>query len=88
MWLTLLSDGFCQFNEMWTSAVIMLLAASFSLVRGWTVIDRGGSHFVQGQKQCNSALCVLETVWKKAIEQLELLTHQLDTSKFHCTFHF
>lgn len=27
MWLTLLNDGFCQINEMWTTAVIMLLAS-------------------------------------------------------------
>lgn len=27
IWVTLLSDGFCQINEMWTSAVIMLLAS-------------------------------------------------------------
>lgn len=40
MWLTLLNDGFCQINEMWTSAVIMLLASiifSCSWLSWWLI---------------------------------------------------
>lgn len=40
MWLTLLNDGFCQINEMWTTAVIMLLASiifSCSWLSWWLI---------------------------------------------------
>lgn len=45
----LVSDGCCQINEMWTSAVIMLLVPSDFRFLAEPVIDEDG-HFVQGQR--------------------------------------
>ena len=51
MWLTLLSDGVWRIDEMWTSAVIMLLEASFFLLfLVELLIDWGDGHFTQGQE--------------------------------------
>lgn len=44
----LVSDGCCQINEMWTSAVIMLVPSDFRFLAE-PVIDEDG-HFVQGQR--------------------------------------
>lgn len=73
-WLTaVLSDSFCQINEMWTSAVITLLAASYSFCSwlGWWLIEA-----VVTVSPCSDLklwlVCVLDSVpketknkWKK-----------------------